>query len=443
MRLFTKRATPNAGVLKTVSLVATLLLTLSCYFLSLSFTQAQTGVAINTDGSLPDSSAILDVKSTVKGMLVPRMTQVQRNSIALPATGLLIYQTDGTAGFYFYNGSAWTAISSESTSWGLTGNASTATDFIGSTTNEPFVFRTNNTEKARITAKGTFEVGQGTANNIFIGKDAGLNTDLTNAIVIAFPNTFIGFEAGRANTTGYGNHFSGYQAGRANTTGIYNHFSGYQAGHSNTTGYGNYFSGFLAGSDNTTGIYNHFSGFQAGRANTTGYENYFSGYGAGRSNTTGVKNYFSGQLAGLFNTTGAGNYFSGYYAGYNNTTGFRNHFSGYSAGLSNTTGIQNHFSGHNAGIANTTGNNNYFSGYQAGRVNTEGNNNHFSGFNVGYSNLTGSNNLAIGNETLINGDTHNQITALGNSIDISTNRTNVTALGFGIADAMITQDNMV
>lgn len=72
-------------------------------------TQAQS-VAINTDGTTANSSAILDVKSTDKGVLIPRMTLAQRNLIATPATGLLVYQTDGTSGFYFYNGSAWTSL---------------------------------------------------------------------------------------------------------------------------------------------------------------------------------------------------------------------------------------------------------------------------------------------------------------------------------------------
>jgi hypothetical protein len=39
------------------------------------------------------------------------MTEAQRNLITTPATGLMIYQTDGTAGFYFYNGTAWTSLS--------------------------------------------------------------------------------------------------------------------------------------------------------------------------------------------------------------------------------------------------------------------------------------------------------------------------------------------
>jgi hypothetical protein len=62
--------------------------------------QAQ-NVAINADGTAADNSAILDVKSTTQGMLIPRMTQTQRNLIGTPATGLMVYQTDGTSGFYF------------------------------------------------------------------------------------------------------------------------------------------------------------------------------------------------------------------------------------------------------------------------------------------------------------------------------------------------------
>jgi hypothetical protein len=64
------------------------------------------GVGINATGAAADTSALLDVNSTAKGMLAPRMTAVQRAAIALPATGLLVYQTDGTPGFYYNIGSA-------------------------------------------------------------------------------------------------------------------------------------------------------------------------------------------------------------------------------------------------------------------------------------------------------------------------------------------------
>lgn len=67
-------------------------------------------MAVTTDGSSADGSAMLEVKSTNKGFLPPRMTVVQRDAISSPATGLLIYQTDGTTGFWCYNGSNWVQL---------------------------------------------------------------------------------------------------------------------------------------------------------------------------------------------------------------------------------------------------------------------------------------------------------------------------------------------
>lgn len=64
------------------------------------------GVGINSSGAPADTSAILDVNSTSKGFLPPRMTSVQRMAIPLPATGLVVYQTDGTPGFFYNAGSS-------------------------------------------------------------------------------------------------------------------------------------------------------------------------------------------------------------------------------------------------------------------------------------------------------------------------------------------------
>ncbi len=50
----------------------------------------------------PNASAQLDITSNTKGLLTPRMTEAQRNALVSPAPGLLVYQTDFTAGFYFY-----------------------------------------------------------------------------------------------------------------------------------------------------------------------------------------------------------------------------------------------------------------------------------------------------------------------------------------------------
>lgn len=69
------------------------------------YTKAQ-NVAINTDGSVPDNSAILDIKSTSKGLLIPRMLASDMTAIGSPAPGLLVWQTDGTPGIYYNAGTA-------------------------------------------------------------------------------------------------------------------------------------------------------------------------------------------------------------------------------------------------------------------------------------------------------------------------------------------------
>ncbi|MCF8370887.1 MAG: hypothetical protein K9H64_04640 [Bacteroidales bacterium] len=62
-------------------------------------------VGINTDGSDPDASAILDVKSTTQGVLFPRMTEAQILDIQNPANGLVVFNTDVNR-LYFYDSSA-------------------------------------------------------------------------------------------------------------------------------------------------------------------------------------------------------------------------------------------------------------------------------------------------------------------------------------------------
>ena len=83
------------------------LITVTCQ-LSVDNLFAQS-VAINTDGSTANASAILDVKSTTKGMLIPRMTSAERTAIANPAAGLLVYDNE-TASFWFYKAVGWTEL---------------------------------------------------------------------------------------------------------------------------------------------------------------------------------------------------------------------------------------------------------------------------------------------------------------------------------------------
>ena len=67
-------------------------------------------IGINNDGSAPNATAQLDVKSTTKGFLMPRMTAAERNAILSPAVGLQVYQTDGVTGIYFYSISGWNLL---------------------------------------------------------------------------------------------------------------------------------------------------------------------------------------------------------------------------------------------------------------------------------------------------------------------------------------------
>lgn len=126
--------------MKKIGILILLLLSL------VNFVQAQ-GVAINEDDSDADPSALLDLKSDNKGMLVPRMTESQKNLIPSPATGLLIFQTDINSGFYYYDGTAWKAITAGGSGGG--GGSSTAafetqsnitSNTPGNHANDDFVF---------------------------------------------------------------------------------------------------------------------------------------------------------------------------------------------------------------------------------------------------------------------------------------------------------------
>jgi hypothetical protein len=118
--------------------------------------KAQVGIGTTT----PSVSAALEINSTTGGILVPRMTSAQKGVIATPATGLLIYQTDGTVGFYYYDGSAWQTFAAGS-GWGLSGSAGTssATNKVGTTDAQDFKLVTNNTEAIRITSGGNVGIG--------------------------------------------------------------------------------------------------------------------------------------------------------------------------------------------------------------------------------------------------------------------------------------------
>ena len=144
---------------------------------SISQTAISQSLSVNITGAVANASSILDISSNTKGLLVPRMTKIEKNAIASPANGLLIYQSSpDSIGFHYYESGSWIWLSASifqnAQVWKLTGNSSTVdgTNFIGTTDNIPFNFRVNNQRSGRIASSG---------------------------------ETFLGYQAGNVNTSGY------------------------------------------------------------------------------------------------------------------------------------------------------------------------------------------------------------------------------------------------
>ena len=418
----------------------------------------------------PDASAVLDLTSTGKGMLVPRMTAAQRAAIASPANGLLVYQTNGFFGFWYNGGTAttphWVYLDPNGDNLGN----HTATQALNLQGNALIGMggSIGTAVGLGVRADGGLNIGQNApGNNILLGYQSG------QALTTGSQNQFAGYQSGLANTTGSFNQFDGYQSGRTNQSGDQNLFSGYTSGQANTTGSDNLFVGFQSGQANTQGQENHFVGYksgynsttgsfnqfegnQSGFSNSTGFNNLFSGYGSGSRNTVGHDNqfvgylsgasnqggnfnYFSGNQSGQANVSGDNNHFSGYQSGLSNVDGSLNHFVGYQSGMANTSGDQNHFDGYKSGLINTLGYQNLFVGFQSGANNTLGSNNQFIGYNSGVINSLGNQNLFVGYQSGAGNTTGSNNWAFGYNAGPNTNNlTNAGALGY---NAVVSQSN--
>jgi hypothetical protein len=284
------------------------------------FTQ---NVGINT--TTPDASAALDITSTTSGVLVPRMTTTQRTAITTPATGLLVFDT--TLGqFYFYSGSAWTAIPlSTSTAIGYVGTSylgktsgagSTGTS-EGTSSNLYNIAIGANALNANTTANNSIALGQNAlkanttaSNNIALGQNA-LQSVNGFAYYSQYPDIAIGYNTLKSNNYAGGNTAIGYQSqqttnGDGNTTGVSNTSLGSFTLRANTEGNGNVAVGVASLQNNSTGNYNTGLGVNALSNNTTGYNNTAVGLGAGATNILNST---------IANTTGYFNTFLGVYAG--------------------------------------------------------------------------------------------------------------------------------
>jgi hypothetical protein len=84
---------------------------LICALLFISLTNISYSQNIGIGTITPDASAALEIKDSTKGILIPRMTMNQRNAIQNPAEGLMVYQSDSTKGYWYYDGAVWKNIS--------------------------------------------------------------------------------------------------------------------------------------------------------------------------------------------------------------------------------------------------------------------------------------------------------------------------------------------
>ncbi len=317
------------------------------FLLTIVNTNAQ-NIGINTN--TPHASAALDITSTNSGMLIPRLTGQQRLSIALPANGLLVYDSSSNS-FWYRDSAAWQELLPATKAWKLTGNSGTDTSihFIGTSDEQPLVFKVNNTRSGIITnyyGQTSFGYESLRFNGGVLNSAIGYQTLYVNTT--GSYNTAIGGAALQSNITGQSNSATGAKALLSNMTGSYNTANGSSALVYNNTGKNNTAIGSDALFFNSSGYSNVAIGFQSLYSNTDRsnlvaigdsalYNNgndAIQDYHATENTAVGSKSLYS-------NTTGYQNTANGYTALYSNTTGYGNTANGRSALSVNTTGILN------------------------------------------------------------------------------------------------------
>lgn len=195
------------------------ILVLVCFVYSVQL-NAQTGIGTSS----PDASAKLEVSSTYKGLLIPRMTSAQRSAIPSPANGLLVYQTDGVPGFYVNSGTSasptWTRVNTDWVKTGndiayTSGNVSTTGSLTGGNSSSSSIsgFSANVTSISSnysLTASDNGEVIQSTASTgITITIPTGLPTGF-NCTVVQMGAGQITFSGNYLNRTGFTKSASQY-----------------------------------------------------------------------------------------------------------------------------------------------------------------------------------------------------------------------------------------
>lgn len=317
------------------------ILLLGSIFLSL-FSYAQVGInTVSPNARLDIRSTNQATPSSTDGVLIPIIDEFPLTTPGASQDGMLVFVSgSGTPerGLYYWNngGSAWVQFTPKSDIWDINGNSGTdggTNNFIGTNDNQPLMFRTNNTNRLRLTTTGVLETINA-SQSVFIGENSS------------------------PVSTGTGNINIGYNTANDLTTGQLNTIIGHEAGILLTTQSNNTFLGSYTGYSATTGTNNTLLGSGAGAALSTGSSNTLVGLSAGQRNNTGGNNTMLGRTAGLYNYAGVNNVYLGMEAGYSVLDATE------TAAYSNNTLV-----GYRAG-RNIQGNNNVFLGYYAGQSET-------------------------------------------------------------------------
>ena len=443
---------------------------------------AQLGVGTTN----PAASAALDVSSpgNNKGILIPRLSAAQKDAIANPAEGLLIYQTTVPIGFYYYAGTSWKWIAN-ATDLSSVGNAATATKlatprningvaFDGSaditvpavTSVSALTLGTSGTDLSSTVANGTttpvitlnIPTSSATNRGALSAADWSTFNGKQNTITLTTTGTSgaATFASNTLNIPNYGSTFSGYvpykgatdsvnlgafdltvnslRVGRGGGGIATNTAIGNAPLFANTTGSRNTAIGNNSLYTNTIGFNNTAIGANALFANIEGDLNTATGISALEDNTTGNSNTATGTFALGDNTSGGSNTAIGQGALRKNTTASSNTAIGFNSLSSNIDGINNTATGSQALAANTTGTLNTATGVSALAANTTGASNTATGLFALGANTTGTVNTANGHGALRFNSTGSYNTAIGYNALYNTNTTALsggnTAIGY-------------
>jgi len=426
-------------------------------------------VAINSSNATADNSALLDISSDNKGVLIPRMTVTERNAIASPATGLIIYQTNSDPGFYYNAGTTttpqWTKVGGTDY-WGISGNAGTVagTNFIGTTDNVPIYFKVNNTNSGSIVpALFNTSFGYNALPNPSQGSNTAFGQNALNGNTTEARNTSVGSESMQNNTIGYENIAIGTYSLLSNQASSTNISIGNYALYmqSYDPGYSWPSHNIALGSEAlllnqpmsiSNGSKNIAIGSYALRNNGTGYHNTAMGFNALYNNASGWANVAVGNYSQNGSFDGSSNTSTGYNSLVINTRGSRNTALGV-----NALALQNYTPGttfnsdnvavglsalyNNQPTSTSNGINNTAVGTFALLNNTIGYSNTAAGFQSAYNTNTGFFNTSMGAYSMVTNASGSWNTAVGYNTGPSVNNiSNTTCIG---TDATATATDMV